>query len=590
MDPTAIRLMHRQRNPLHRRVIEPAGPQAICDTKPVPGGFRRQFGSTEGGRTDLEDPLRDFVSFPHAFFRSGIGMDANDRTARVLVGRKGSGKTLYLRRLQSAARGENALYADDWRTDLPPTSEIVRVFDWASDRQDAVERWERIWKRAIQRATVSHLQYHPELARSVGNHLLSLRAYEDVLFAPFDAPVSIYSQVSAIVNEHWDLQTRHRNPGVLDRYLGRPEWAGFQHHLYEALRVVKPLCFYLDGADERFTAAPKQWLACQEGLFNEVMALLAGDQHVGSRLHVVVGIVDLVFSSVQQSWQSTKLAGSQYIRALHWGIRAIRHFLHERITTLDPSYLLNDNATDPVERWLGIRTIVNTARGETELLEDYLLRHTRLIPRDVVQLGNKLCDVIDRVRYDMDNPVLLEEDIRSVVRVEAMRFANEELLGVANHITASIAPIGAAEMGIDPLYTGEAKKSKRKDRPAQNFTAMQETLRVTLKDILSTSLACDRFDRTALMTLEREARDRLGDIDLPSILWQHGLLGYIEESVEAGQPTFFGSELTLSIPTRKAGYALHPALLAAVDGLRSYGTAVLPYTKPPDPRASQVFP
>ena len=91
MDPTAIRLMHRQRNPLHRRVIEPAGPQAICDTKPVPGGFRRQFGSTEGGRTDLEDPLRDFVSFP-MLLRSGIGMDANDRTARVLVGRRGAAR------------------------------------------------------------------------------------------------------------------------------------------------------------------------------------------------------------------------------------------------------------------------------------------------------------------------------------------------------------------------------------------------------------------------------------------------------------------------------------------------------------------
>ncbi len=125
---------------------------------------------------------------------------------------------------------------------------------------------------------MSHLQYHPELAKSVGNHLLSLRGYEGVLFAPFDAPVSIYSQVSAIVNEHWDLQTRHRNPGVLDHYLAQPEWPGFQHHLYEALRAVKPLCFYLDGADERFTAAPKQWLACQEGLFNEVIALLAGDR------------------------------------------------------------------------------------------------------------------------------------------------------------------------------------------------------------------------------------------------------------------------------------------------------------------------
>lgn len=561
--------------------------QAICDNWRVSGGYRRQFGSTEGGRTDLEDPLRDFVSFPGAFFQSGIGMDANDRTARVLVGRKGSGKTLYLRRLQTAARAENALYADDWRTDLPPTSEIVRVFDWASDRQDAVERWERIWKRAIQRATMSHLQYHPELAKSVGNHLLSLRGYEGVLFAPFDAPVSIYSQVSAIVNEHWDLQTRHRNPGVLDHYLAQPEWPGFQHHLYEALRAVKPLCFYLDGADERFTAAPKQWLACQEGLFNEVIALLAGDQHVGSRLHVVVGIVDLVFSSLQQGWHSTKLAGSQYIRTLDWDIRAIRHFLHERISALDPSYRLNDEATDPVERWLGTRTIVNAARGETELLEDYLIRHTRLIPRDVVQLGNKLCDLIDRVRYDMDDPILLEEDIRSVVHVEAERFANEELLGVANHITASTAPVGAAEMGIDPLYTGEAKKGKA-NRAAQNVTAMQEALRVTLKAVLSNSLACDRFDPEALSALDGEARQTLGDVDLPSLLWQHGLLGYIEESVETGQPKFFGSELPLVIPRKKAGYALHPALLAAVDGLRSYGSVVRPYTRPPDRRASQV--
>ena len=195
------------------------------------------------------------------------------------------------------------------------------------------------------RATVPHLLLALSLP-SVGIHLLSLRAYEDVLFAPFDAPVSIYSQVSAIVNEHWDMQrgvaTRAYSTAIL-----RPEWAGFQHHLYEALRVVKPLCFYLDGAYERFTAAPKHWLACQEGLFNEVMACWRKTCTSVHWLHVVVGIVDLVFSSVQQSWQSTKLAGSQYIRALHWGIRAIR-ISYRAHHPIDP-FLPNDTP-DPVER------------------------------------------------------------------------------------------------------------------------------------------------------------------------------------------------------------------------------------------------
>ena len=57
----------------------------------------------------LEDALSGFVTFEGRRFRQGLGMAADDRTVRVIVGSKGSGKTLYLRRLQAAAQREPSL-------------------------------------------------------------------------------------------------------------------------------------------------------------------------------------------------------------------------------------------------------------------------------------------------------------------------------------------------------------------------------------------------------------------------------------------------------------------------------------------------
>jgi hypothetical protein len=93
-------------------------------------------------------------------------MDASDRTVRVIVGRKGAGKTLYLRRLQAAAARENSLYADDWQIGLPQTNDIIRVADWETTASPTVERWQGIWQVAILRPLVSHLLCSPDLVLS----------------------------------------------------------------------------------------------------------------------------------------------------------------------------------------------------------------------------------------------------------------------------------------------------------------------------------------------------------------------------------------------------------------------------------------
>lgn len=529
----------------------------------------RQFGSSEGGRSDLADPLKDFITFEQRRFRSGIGMSATDRTARVLVGRKGAGKTLYLRRLQAAASSENSLYADAWREDLFPTRDVILIWDWSTGEQDALERWELVWRRAMFRAAISHLLNRRELRELIGEYGDPLRAKIGRLYPKLDAPMSIASQVAAIIGEHHN--SRVKDSTSLDRYLRDPEWGSLQHSLEEALDHCRPMCFYVDGVDNRFTAAPMQWLPCQEGLFNAVMALMG--EKLGSRLHVIVGIRDLVFSSALQKENLTKLVGSDYIRTLEWDFAAIRHFLHQRIDSLSSDYWLAPAANNPIERWLGMATIVNINRKltEPEQLEHYLLRHTRLIPRDVVLLGNALCDLIDQSE---ETGELLMEDIRRVVAHQAAGFANEELLSVANHITARLMPRGAGVYGFFANYTG--------DDGDEYADAMQQELRKVLKRVIAT-LRRDRVSREMLERFRTEAAEVIGEgIDLPGILWQHGLIGHTENVME-GEATFFATarELSMELPDAR-GYALHPILLDIVPDLSSVGAVVHPYPRPPD--------
>jgi hypothetical protein len=530
----------------------------------------RQFGSSEGGRSDLEDPLKDFITFTQRRFRSGIGMSRTDRTARVLVGRKGAGKTLYLRRLQAAASTENSLYADAWREDLFPTRDVILIWDWSTGGQDALERWELIWRRAIFRAAISHLLNRRELRDLIGEYGAPLRAQAGTLYPKLETPMSISSQVEAIIAEHRISRVQSSRP--LDEYLRRPEWGPVQHALEEALDNCRPMCFYVDGVDNRFTAAPMQWLPCQEGLFNAVMALMG--ERLGSRLHVIIGIRDLVFSSALQKESQGKLAGSEYIRTLEWDFAAIRQFLFQRIESLAPEYWLAPDAIDRVEQWLGMSTIVNVKRklSSPERLEHYLLRHTRLIPRDVVLLGNALCDLIDQSE---ESGELLMEDIRRVVAQEAAGFANEELLSVANHITARLMPHGAGVYEFFENYTG--------DDEDEYADAMQQDLRKVLKRLIGT-LNRDRFSNDVLQRFRIEAAETIGGpIDLPAILWQHGLIGHTE-NVMNGEATFFATarELSMELPEAR-GYALHPILLDIVTDLKSVGAVVYPYRPPEVP-------
>jgi hypothetical protein len=134
-------------------------------------------------------------------------------------------------------------------------------------------------------------------------------------------------------------------------------------------------------------------------------------------------------------------------------------------------------------------------------------------------------------------------------------------------------PRGAGVYGFFANYTGDAKGAYA--------DAMQQALRRELKHVIAT-LGRDRFSLDALQKFRHHAAEQLGEgIDLPSILWQHGLIGHTDNVLE-GAATFFATsrELSMDLPETR-GYALHPILLDIVSELSGVGAVVYPYPLPP---------
>ena len=259
-----------------------------------------------------------------------------------------------------------------------------------------------MWHRATLSAVVSHVLGGP----GWGFEAARARLEEEfahgrpAVLSELRAPRSIYAEVTRIVREHRSVRS-------LDAFLHHPDWGEVERVLGTAMAECPPMCFYLDALDEHFEAAPHQWLLCQLGLFRFVVRA-RNSEHFGSRLHIIITLRDIAYSTLLQSEHASRYRHNPAIRRLVWDADAIEYFLHRKIEQLSPGYLADVDAADPVQRWLGRATIVDERRDQVERIEDFLLRHTRLLPRDIVSVGNDLCAAIDARRGARRSPAKRE--------------------------------------------------------------------------------------------------------------------------------------------------------------------------------------
>jgi hypothetical protein len=512
-----------------RRRLDPVGP----------------FGNPDGSRADLEDVISEFVDFGGNPAYGHLATRANDSMVRVIVGKLGAGKTVYLRRLQDFQAHQDSVYADVPQQSLPKTEVVVKACQWFSDSV-LVEKWMQIWERAIMRSLASHLLRRPELRQQLRDDQVDEIEHSYArLLDDFRRPRSIYTQVRDIINQR---QTAHQ----LSTYLDDPLWDDLEDLLGEVIGQCKPIYFYLDGVDEEFGHAPMYWLKCQEGLFYQVMRLLR-DHRLGGRLHVVVCIRDIVMSSVYRSEHAPRYYNEPHIRVLDWDRGSLLYLLGQKLQRLPPSLLMRraTNGTPTIRDWLGVDGHWPGPDGDGTI-EDYLLGHTRLIPRDIISLGNELSEEVLRQkqagREDL-SPMALQ----GVVQRCAKRFGDSQLAQCANQISSDLMPANAALHNYSELFTSTQAYISGVQEDVRSFVRM---------------IGVDRFPRRDLDAL-REVADLHFEktTDLASVLWQNGLLGYVDDA-ERRRFYSLGDVEEFHFPPDVDTYVLHPCLSYAVGGIR----------------------
>ena len=225
------------------------------------------FGNPDGSRASIENVLEDFVDFRGNPAFGALATPADDATGRVIVGRLGAGKTVYLRRLRSFQARQESVYADHPQQNLPSTEAIVKACQWFPERF-LTEKWMQLWSRAILSSLATHLLTHPDLRHHVGHDQAeSIRRDYGSLLGEFRRPRSIYTELRTIINGQ-------NSARQLTAYLDQSAWDDLEDVLAEVLRTCPPVFFYLDAVDEEFSHAPMYWLRCQKGLFYQVMRFL----------------------------------------------------------------------------------------------------------------------------------------------------------------------------------------------------------------------------------------------------------------------------------------------------------------------------
>jgi hypothetical protein len=464
---------------------------------------------------------------------------------RVIVGKLGSGKTVYLRRLQDFQAHQDSVYAEVPQQSLPKTEVVVKACQWFSDRV-LVEKWMQIWERAIMRSLASHLLCRPELRQQLRDEQADEMEHSYArLLDDFRRPRSIYSEVRDIINGR---QTAHQ----LSAYLDDPLWDDLEDLLGEVVGQCRPIYFYLDALDEEFGHAPMYWLKCQEGLFYQVMRMLR-DPRLGGRLHIVVCIRDIVMSSVYRSEHAPRYYNEPHIRVLTWDRSSLLYLLQKKLQRLPPSLLMRRATSGPptIGDWLGVNGHWPGPNGD-ETIEDYLLNHTRLIPRDIISLGNELNEEVLRQKQ-AGHEGLPPAALARVVQRCAKRFGDSQLAQCANQISSDLMPKNAALHDYSELFTSTQAY----------ISGVQEDVRSFVRLI-----GVDRFSRADLEALQEVADLHFEKAtDLASVLWQNGLLGYIDES---GRRRFYsmGDVEEFHFPPEVGTYVLHPCLVHTVGGIR----------------------
>ena len=464
------------------------------------------FGMADGAAEDREK----FIRFANHGSWGDLSFSETSLRERFFVGRRGSGKSRYLREQERAAAKKMLVFPQ--QTDAVSITHLRRLHTEFNDPAEREEIWIRLWHAATNLALGSYLLTSPEvdgtsLAPDDRNSLTDL-VTQNLGFAI--APFPVVSALNQL------LQSTNAQRSKLTERLNRPDWTVLEHLVAKLVGVSKPVAMFIDSLDENFRDAPAENSQAQLSLLLQLARTLT-DPTRTNRPHLFVTVRDVIYSQFLAHEQGEKYANDVHWKLLDWRKSAARFFFEEKIKRLAPLYLRQpQEKSNLFLRWLGVSHIHNPQRGVEEEVGDFLLRHTRFLPREVVEIGNALCNATlarNEARID----------IWSLVIKQAEHIGERALQVIFDHIVAL----------SDNAFTSVRERMTYRKLIESAFIAFRATI------------ATEVFSRKVMVAADDAFLEVCSDpeltISFSNLLWQHGLVGYMYADEARG----FSEEIAL---------------------------------------------
>ncbi len=477
-------------------------------------------------------------------------------STHLIFGAKGCGKTHLLRILSNSMKASQDVI---WLGlhQIPPGTRAVSRVNALFEEGERASEWTQLWRNSILLSTLSHLHFDARVRNSVPKSALQNIERLSGTSGGIDdgmpsVPISLYEAAA-------HLMGRFDQRSTIRKALDHPYWMSLRTRLDECLPNVPPMYSFYDCVDEYYENAPQPWLACQHGLLRAIEQQRDQEGLLRGKVHMVAALQDVALWTVSNSTHRERIVSDERVASLSWSMDAMSSLLDRRVAMLDSAHFRAFSGKKAVVDWLGMSWIKNEKRGITEPVAQYLIRHTRLVPRDLVKMGNYLCAAMPKLRS-------LSEDeagsaIRWLVAHLAEGWAGEQLNICAAHIASQVALREIkGDAGLD-VIEGEAYIAP---------------YRAILDDLLRTVTPMEKPTAGRIEKLRLDGKAIFGGaVDVPDILWQNGVLGCVTKSEGHESLVFAGGAASgLRLPRDSKKYVYRACFIDKL-GLQSNGTTVV---------------
>lgn len=453
----------------------------------------------------------------------------------VIIGGKGAGKTHLLRHVEGIAKSQKR--ATVFCNLTQNIVSDIRHLRGSMTYEDLVTLWMNIWRFVINRSILGMflsssagpkarkalsrcdlLEFYKDEKSDRDKLILHLTRHFPQLPVNDLRSADPMSSLMAIV-------AKYRNGQTLHHMLSTFDFTGLESDISSILRHFGEIHFLIDGLDEFAPQNPRDWLDMQVGLF-KLLFLWGSTREYVRRVFLTITLRTYVYHHAMRDTHSDRVGN--LVLPLTWEPESAEEFMNRRLLTpfLKP-FALSERMTGPrpLANWLGFSTIVPAGRSRAERVEQYLLRHSRYSPRNVVHAINKLCQ--SQNRLFQKGEALGEDQFRSLVRVLATYFGTNLL----RHATEEI-------ISIMPVKLGGLKDSSRRE-------AAREYMLESVKDAIASCITDCETETCLRDSLQQTIKSSLAEFfpdykpqeiwtTAEAVLWRSGIIAYRDDNGKSG--------------------------------------------------------